>query len=65
VYKVERKDGRVMIRDWNDKMIYSATDDSYVVYRLQEGGNPLVVQVKSLTDKQLLTALATAVKLAL
>ena len=65
MYKVERKDGRVIVVDWNDKPVYSASDESYIIYKPGVTANPTAVRLKALTDDQVLTALATAITLSL
>ena len=58
MYEIKRKDGRVSIYDWEGKTVYGML----VIYR-GPNGELQVAEVKSLTDTQLLTALASAVKL--
>jgi hypothetical protein len=64
MYKIERKDGRVVISDWNGKIIYGASDDDLVVYKTPVG-TVTTNKVSELTDPQLLIALASPVKIAL
>jgi hypothetical protein len=65
MYKIHRESGRIVISDWNDRIVYSADEDAYVVYKSASGGGTEVVKVKSLTDEQLLNALVSAIKLPL
>ena len=62
MYRVERSDGRIVIRDWNDKVIYSVPEDSYIVVR-ENNRQIKVAVIGKMTDAQLLSALAEAVKL--
>jgi len=64
MYEVKRKDGKIIIYDWNDKVVYNVKDASVVVYR-NTAGEIVVAEAGTLTDVQLLTALANAAKLAL
>jgi hypothetical protein len=61
MYRVERKDGRIIVYDLNDKPVYNASEASWVV--TSENGKVQAVQLKERTDSQLLILLATAVKL--
>lgn len=62
MYRVEKKDGRVLVYDLNDRLIYSAPESSYVVTK-EDGKSPQVVQLKDRTEHQILMLLASAVKL--
>ena len=62
MYRVERKDGRILIYDLNDRCVYSAPETSYVITK-EDGKSPQVVQLKERTDHQILQLLASAVKL--
>jgi hypothetical protein len=33
MYKVQRENRRILIEDWNGKLVYSVDEDAYVVYR--------------------------------
>ena len=64
MYRIERKDGKIIIFDNNNKPVYNATDDSWIITR--SGGasaSAQAIQIGKLTDHQLLTALSSAVKL--
>lgn len=64
MYRVEKDQGRTAVYDNNDKCIYSAADDSFLIY--QPAGLPIqIASVKKLSDVQLLTALASVVRLSL
>lgn len=66
MYRIQRDQNRITIEDWNGKVIYSVSEDAWIVYRTRAGVLDVeVAQVKTLTDKQLLTALANAVSLAI
>ena len=60
MYKVSRKDGKIMVTDTNGKIIYSAEADSIVVYKHQTG-NIIAEKISGMTDEGLLMALADVV----
>jgi hypothetical protein len=62
MYRVERSNGKVLIRDWDNKLVYSSTDDAYIIYN-RAVNDITVEQVKDLKDHELLMALAQSVKL--
>jgi hypothetical protein len=63
MYRVEKKDGRVLVYDAKDKCVYSAPETSYLIFNIPNTGGIQVAVVGKMTDFQLLTALANAVKL--
>ena len=68
MYRIEKAEGRTIVYDWNEKVVYSSPDDAYIAYTPQVGlskGNLSVVKVGSMSETQLHTALANAVKLSL
>jgi|GEM_PF-3399623 len=65
MYKIQRNAGKVVITDWNDKIIYSVSGDSLVLYKDNVSQGIATAKVSELSDQQLLTALANAVKLSL
>lgn len=60
MYQIERKDGKVIIRR-DGKLVYSDSDDSYVIYHQKD--DLKVSRVRDLKDNDLLLALATMVEL--
>jgi len=63
MYRVEKKDGKILVWDANDKCVYSASETSYIIHRANRESNIQVSIIRDLTDYQLLTALANSVKL--
>jgi len=66
MYTVRKENGRMIVTDTTaEKVIYSAPEDAYIV-SIKGGvaaGTPQVEKVGTLTEIQLLTALASAKKL--
>jgi hypothetical protein len=65
MYEIERKENRVIVRV-GSKPVYSGVPESFLIYKETIPGNQPVVkiiQVKDLTDEQLLFALANVVEL--
>lgn len=68
MYSVKKEDGRTVVYDWQGKVVWSASDDDYILYSPGSGmqkGTPSAARIGGLTDVQILTALATAIKLSL
>lgn len=68
MYSVRKEDGRTIVSDWEGKVIWSASDDDYMIYTPGGGlqkGHPTVAKVGGLNDTQILIALASAVKISL
>ena len=63
MYKVVRANGQVTIYDWHEKVIFSVSNGSFILY--ESGLGPTTVEVDKTTDDQLLTFLAKAIKLPL
>jgi hypothetical protein len=63
VYRIERKDGRILVYGLNDRVVFSSPDSSYVITRDGEGKMPQAVMLKDRSDPQVLVLLATAIKL--
>ena len=61
MYRVEKLDGKVIVRDAEGHAVYSAPEDSYLVHRESTGVK--VSRVKDLPDAQLLLALVNLVKI--
>ena len=61
MYRIERKDGYVVIYDLNGKPVYNAPETSWIV--TNDNGKIQAVQLKDKTDAQVLMLLASAVKL--
>jgi len=63
VYTIERKDGKIIVRnEVTSKLVYSSSDDGYVIYN--NGDRTEVSKVKDLNDVQLLRALSASIPLA-
>lgn len=68
MYSVKKEDGKTFVYDWQGKVVWSASDDDYILYTPNAGlqkGSPTAAKVGGLTDPQILTALASAIKLSL
>jgi hypothetical protein len=63
MYKIHRFGNRVSVEDWKGLIVYSADSGAILLYRGADG--PRTALAGTLTDEQLLIALATAIKLAL
>jgi len=62
MYRVDKKDGRILVYDLNDRCVYSAPESSYVITK-EDGKSLQVVKIGNLTDQQVLMVLASSVKL--
>lgn len=63
MYVIERTEAEVLIRR-GGKVVYKASQDSWVVWRAEEGAGHLRAdQVKNLKDSELMLALANAVEI--
>ena len=62
VYTVERKEGKIFVRDVNGKVVYGSSDEGFIIYT-QGNGEAQVSKVKDLSDTQLLKAIATSVSI--
>lgn len=68
MYSIKKEDGKTFVYDWQGKVIWSALDEDYILYMPTAGiqkGSPTAAKVGGLTDSQILTALASAIKLSL
>jgi hypothetical protein len=63
MYKVTRKDGKIIVTDSNNQVIYAAEADSIIVYKKSESGNVFAEKIGGLADEGLLIALANAVSI--
>jgi hypothetical protein len=61
MYRVERKDGNIIVYDLQGRPVYNAPDTSYVI--TSDNGKVQVLQLGDKTDAQVLMLLANAVKL--
>lgn len=63
MYNVQKKDGKTIIYDWQNSIIWSASDGDFILYSGPNG--PTADKVGNLSDAQILTALASSIKLSL
>ena len=62
MYKVHRKGGVITILNWKDEVIYSADNESILLYEATAGVK-VTKKIVDMSDEQLLLALSKAVKL--
>jgi hypothetical protein len=63
MYKINRKEGKVIVTDSDGRVVYSADPDSILVYRRQSDQKVEAAKVSGFTDEALLIALANVVVL--
>ena len=68
MYSIKKEDGKTFVYDWQGKLVWSASDEDYILYKPNAGlakDIPTASQVGKLSDIQILTALASSIKLSL
>ena len=68
VYRIIKENGKTIVMDWQDHVIWSSPDDAYILYTPTAGlnkGNPATARVGALSDEQVLMCLANAIKLSI
>jgi len=65
MYTVVKREGKILVLDADERPVFTSSEDGYIVWRGKVAGSEdvLVSRVKDLSDTQLLTAIAKAVKL--
>jgi len=61
MYRIKKENGKTYVYDWQDRVVWSAEDESYILY--MSGTNPAAEQVGRLSEDQILTCLAKAIKI--
>ncbi|MGO8985512.1 MAG: hypothetical protein ACLQFM_12065 [Terriglobales bacterium] len=59
MYKIAKKDGKILVVDANDKVVYTSSSDGYIVYKSDLGAE--VAKVSDMSDFKLLFALANVI----
>lgn len=62
MYKINRTGNKVVILDWQGKVVYSADEDSILLYD-SGAGVTTTDKIGQMSDEKLLLALSKAVKL--
>ncbi len=63
VYNIQKKDGKTIVYDWQNGIIWSGSDGDFILYTGPNG--PTADKVGNMSDAQILTALASSIKLSL
>ena len=63
MYTVKRQDGTVSVVDGSGKTVYQCLETGWVVYKKDAAGAIAATRLNTMSDEDLLKALASAVKL--